>query len=73
MLSERQKELMLQELDTKIKVSEESLREADTELKQEREKNPIEQEKLDNAVYRRRSIIIKLSEWYKQQMHIESL
>ena len=73
MLSERQKELMLQELDTKIKVSEESLREADTELKQEREKNPIEQEKLDNAVYRRRSIIIKLSEWYKQQKHIESL
>jgi len=64
---------MLQELDTKIKVSEESLREADTELKQEREKNPIEQEKLDNAVYRRRSIIIKLSEWYKQQKHIESL
>jgi len=73
MLSERQKELMLQELDTKIKVNEESLREADTELKQEREKNPIEQEKLDNAVYRRRSIIIKLSEWYKQQKHIESL
>ena len=73
MLSERQKELMLQELDTKIKVNEESLWEADTALKQEREKNPIEQKKLDEAVNIRRSIIIKLGDWYKQQMHIESL
>jgi len=64
---------MLQELDTKIKVNEESLWEADTALKQEREKNPIEQKKLDEAVNIRRSIIIKLGDWYKQQMHIESL